>query len=66
MDYLHRVGRTARAGRPGRVTSLYAEGDADLVHAVRGAIERGDPVEGAFSRKRSFKKKLKKGRRGTR
>ena len=60
VDYLHRAGRTARAGAPGRLTSLYDEEAAQLVAAVRSAVEAGSPVEDAFSRKRSFRKKLKK------
>jgi len=60
VDYLHRIGRTARAGAPGRVTNLYGEVNADLVAAVRDAARRGEGVESAFSRKRSFRKKYKK------
>lgn len=32
VDYVHRVGRTARAGRRGRAISLVGEQDIDLVH----------------------------------
>mmetsp|Transcript_7959 Transcript_7959/g.17493 ORF Transcript_7959/g.17493 Transcript_7959/m.17493 type:complete len:386 (-) Transcript_7959:1119-2276(-) len=34
VDYVHRVGRTARAGRRGRAVSLVGEQDIDLVHAA--------------------------------
>lgn len=33
-DYIHRVGRTARAGRTGRSLSLVTQYDVELVHAI--------------------------------
>ncbi|KAL4422948.1 hypothetical protein ABPG75_009145 [Micractinium tetrahymenae] len=60
IDFLHRVGRTARAGKAGRVTSLFTPDVEPLVQAIRDNIAAGQPVEDAFSRKRSFRKKLRK------
>lgn len=44
VDFLHRIGRTARAGRPGLVTSLYTVSNWDLVTAVCQAEKLGQPV----------------------
>lgn len=60
VEYLHRIGRTARCGAVGCVTNLIGAGDEELVLAVRKCEEAGVSVESAFSRKRSFKKKFKK------
>jgi len=60
VDYLHRIGRTARAGGRGRVSSVYSSTASPLARAVRAAVEAGTPVEKVFSRKRSFRKKLRK------
>lgn len=40
------VGRTARAGKSGRVTSLYAPENADLVAVIQRALEAGELLEG--------------------
>ena len=34
VDYVHRIGRTARAGRHGRSLSLVTQYDVDLVHSI--------------------------------
>ncbi|KAL5698152.1 hypothetical protein ACHQM5_029227 [Ranunculus cassubicifolius] len=60
VDFLHRIGRTARAGQSGLVTSLYSKSNRDLVAAVCQAGNLGLPVEKAFSRKRGFRNKIKK------
>ena len=54
------VGRTGRAGHSGTVTSLYVPEMKILAEAIREAVESGQPVEGAFSRNRSFRKKVRK------
>lgn len=60
VDFLHRVGRTARAGQRGKVTSLFAASDLPLVNVLRDYVSRGVPLEGAFSRSRSFSRRLKR------
>ena len=59
-EYLHRVGRTARAGKLGRATNILLPGDLDLANAIRKADREGQSVEDTFSRKRSFRNKFKK------
>lgn len=37
-NYLHRVGRTARAGRPGTVINLVTERDSELINSIGSAL----------------------------
>lgn len=60
MFFALKVGRTGRAGKRGRVTSLYMPEQAVLAEAIKAAVQAGQPVEGAFSRNRSFAKKVRK------
>ncbi|CAD7698085.1 unnamed protein product [Ostreobium quekettii] len=39
-NYVHRVGRTARAGRGGWAVSLVTQYDVELVHRIEGLIEK--------------------------
>ena len=43
VSYVHRIGRTARAGRRGRAISLVSEQDVSLVHAAEEITQR--PLE---------------------
>lgn len=57
-DYIHRVGRTARAGRKGTAISLVGQRDVELVKAIEGRVggemgeytEEGVSVEGRVVR----------------
>jgi len=60
IDFLHRSGRTGRAGKSGTVTSLVTENDADLAKVIKEMVENNALVDGAFSRNRSFRKKFKR------
>lgn len=63
VQHLHRLGRTARAGRPGKATHFIAprgSPGAALADHIRAATEEGRPLEESFSRKRGFRKKIKK------
>lgn len=58
VAHLHRVGRAARNGNPGRATNIYDDRSKDLLDAIDD--ESRGSVANAFSRRRGFRQKLKK------
>lgn len=51
IDYLHRTGRTARAGAKGKITSLVAKGDQVLARRIEEALQKGLPLDGLSASK---------------
>ncbi|KAH8086118.1 helicase [Aureococcus anophagefferens] len=54
VDYIHRAGRTARAGSKGVVTALVAKPDRVLAAAISRAIANGEPVHELSSDKKAY------------
>lgn len=54
VDYIHRTGRTARAGQKGRVTSLVAKGDQVLASRIDQALQQGLPMDELSADKKSL------------
>lgn len=63
VDYIHRAGRTARAGAKGRITSLLAKRDLVLGRRVEEAIRNGETLE-ALSSARAAPPPAAQGRKG--
>jgi superfamily II DNA/RNA helicase len=59
-DYIHRVGRTGRMGQKGYVTNFIRKGDQELVLKLKEHEENREPFDKLLSRKRSFRKNIKK------
>ena len=51
IDYIHRSGRTARAGAPGKVTNLVEKKDRVLANDIDVAVKLGQPLDKATSSK---------------
>ena len=58
--YLHRAGRTARAGDKGRVTTIFTKDDSILTHEIRDA-RRAHAKNNATTSKSSSKRVMAKG-----
>jgi ATP-dependent RNA helicase DDX27 len=56
VDYLHRIGRTARMGAPGKAVSFVLPSDKSLAEVVKKNMN----MEEAFSRKRGFRRRIRK------
>lgn len=54
IDYLHRAGRTARYGEPGKVTSLVKKGDKALAKGIERSVQLGKPINELSADKRDY------------
>mmetsp|Transcript_13777 Transcript_13777/g.18386 ORF Transcript_13777/g.18386 Transcript_13777/m.18386 type:complete len:590 (-) Transcript_13777:1001-2770(-) len=54
ITYLHRVGRTARAGRAGTVLSLITKRDIVLARAIDNAISKGERLDQLSANKNDY------------
>ena len=68
VQYLHRIGRSSRAGVVGRATSFYDQKSMDLVNSINSETQESGgsgsgTVNQSFSRKRGLRKKWKKSMR---
>jgi superfamily II DNA/RNA helicase len=59
VDYLHRAGRTARAGARGSMVSFVGPDDGALAEMLQ-ECNAGDPLDKMFSRNRLLRRKLRK------
>lgn len=58
VDYIHRTGRTARAGATGRITSLITKRDRVLADQIEEQVKRGGALDDLSSSKAVVARKL--------
>jgi superfamily II DNA/RNA helicase len=58
IDYLHRVGRTARIGNMGKSTALVTRGDRVLAKAIKEAFESNGPINNLSSDKKDYEQSV--------
>lgn len=66
VTYLHRTGRTARAGQKGLVVSLVTKRDRELAERIRINLERGLPLDMPVNKKQAKRDEAPKRPRGGR
>jgi len=58
-DFIHRSGRTARAGNYGHVISYVDQDGRELASVIEEACSQGERMDGLFSRNKMLRRKLK-------
>nr|XP_020634840.1 probable ATP-dependent RNA helicase DDX52 [Pogona vitticeps] len=61
VEYIHRIGRTGRAGHSGKAVTFFTEDDKPLLRSIASVIERaGCPVPDYIKHFRKLQSKQKK------
>jgi superfamily II DNA/RNA helicase len=60
IDFLHRAGRTARAGKAGQVMCYVGSSDVELVNEIKKSMEESSSLDHLFSRNKMLRRKFKR------